>query len=146
MKEEPASPPHRCYARIDRPGSPPCRNWLEPILQYLGGRGGSSSSRAIVSAEDRASRLERCNTPRHSAYAKSDEASTWVCNDPDLAADWALDRSVTTRRCRRLDGELTKSSEEWSLSDTSANTDRGKTAARAPRPGSALIAASLRTA
>ena len=73
----------------------------------------------------------------------------WVPNDLDLAAAWALDRSVTTtetaaRRRRRLDGELAKIGEEWSLSDYSANAGRGKTAARAPKATSAVVAAALR--
>ena len=73
-------------------------------------------------------------------------APDWVRNDPDLAAAWALDRSVTTaetadRRCRRLDGKLTKIGEEWSLSDCSANAGRGKATARASKAMSAVAAA-----
>jgi len=50
-----------------------------------------------------------------------------------------FDRSVTTtetvvRHRRRLDGELTKICEEWSINDTSANSSRGKATARAPWP------------
>ena len=78
-------------------------------------------------------------------------APEWVHNDPDLAAVWALDRSVTitetaARRRRRLDGELAKIGEEWSLSDCSANAGHGKATARAPKATSAVAAAALRTA
>ena len=84
-------------------------------------------------------------------FIKSDVPPEWVPNALDLAAAWALDRSVTTaetadRRCRRLDGELAKIGEEWSLSDCSANAGRGKAAARAPKATSAVAAAALRTA
>lgn len=56
----------------------------------------------------------------HSAFAKSDMAPACVFNNPNLAAAWVLDRSVTnaemtTRRRPRLDGNLTKVGEEWSL-------------------------------
>lgn len=84
-----------------------------------------------------------------STFAKSDATPKSFRNDPDLAAAWAFDHSVTTVemvvRCRhRVDGELSKIGEEWSLSDSFTNVGRGKAAARAPRAPSALAAVALR--
>jgi hypothetical protein len=75
----------------------------------------------------------------------------WVRNNPYLTSAWALDRSVTTaetvaRGRHRLDGELAKIDEEWSLSVSSTNPCRGKAAVRAPRASFALAAGALRTA
>ena len=50
---------------------------------------------------------------------------------------------TATRRCRRLDGELAKIGEEWSLSDCSANAGHGKAAARAPKATLAVAAVAL---
>ena len=95
-------------------------------------------------------RYKRRNAARCSVFAKLDAASEWVRNDPYLAAAWALNHSITTaettakRRCR-LDGELPKIGEEWSLSNSSANAGRGKAAASALRASSALAATALCT-
>ena len=91
------------------------------------------------------------NNAGSSAFSKTDVASEWVCNDPDLAAAWTLDRFVTTAEmasmCRcRLDGKLTKIGEEWSLSACSANTGSGKAVARAPPAPSAVARAAHHTA
>ncbi|KAE8808842.1 Importin subunit beta-1 [Hordeum vulgare] len=94
-------------------------------------------------------RYDRCNVGHHATFAKMEVTPEWVRNDPDLAAPWALDRFVTTaetaaRRRRRLDGELTKISEEWPL--CSANVGRGKTATRALNATLVVASAALRTA
>lgn len=93
------------------------------LLHYLGGGGydGASGSRAAISEAERAARqqarYDRRNAGCRSAYAKCDVVSDWVRSDPDIAAAWALDHSVTTaemtaRRCRRLDAELDKIGDE----------------------------------
>ena len=88
-----------------------------------------------MSAPERAARQQerynRHNVSRRSAFAKSDMAPEWARNDPDHASVWALDRFVTTvetgaRRRHRLEGELAKIGEEWSLSETAAAAGRGK--------------------
>ena len=120
-----------------RYGTPPClqrcdvKEELPPatvkargrILHYLGGGGyaDASSSQAVVSEAEcavrRQARYDRRNAGRRSAFTKSDMAPEWVRNDPDLAAAWALDRSMTNtetaaRRPCRLDGKLAKIGEE----------------------------------
>ena len=52
---------------------------------------------------------------------------------------------TAVRRRRRLNSELDKISEEWSLSDCSANAGRDKATARAPKASSAVAAAALHT-
>lgn len=94
-------------------------------------------------------RYDQRNAACHSMFAKSDTVSERVCKDPDLAAAWALDRSVTTaetatRPRRRLDGEFAKIGKEWFLSESSVNAGKSKAAARAPQVLSALAAAALR--
>ena len=49
-----------------------------------------------MSEAERAARYDRRNADRRSAFAKSDVAPEWARNNPDLAAAWALDRSVIT--------------------------------------------------
>jgi hypothetical protein len=93
---------------------------------------------------------DRRNAACHSAFAKSDAAPNWVRNNPDLAAAWALDRFVastkTAARRRRLDGELAKIGEEWSLSDSSANPSRARMPSVLPQVPSTLAATALCTA
>ena len=65
-------------------------------------------------------RYKRRNVARRSVFAKLDAASEWVRNDPYLAVVGPLSCSITTvetavKRRRRLDGELPKIGEEWSL-------------------------------
>lgn len=102
-----------------------------------------------MSAEERAAKeatwWEQHNAARRSAFTKSDEAPTKVHEEANLADAWARDRSLTNvetapRRCRCLDGDLAKISEEWSLSGTSAAASRDKV----PWPGSTLAAAAVR--
>lgn len=126
------------------------------LLHYLDVRSGACSlSRAIVSAEERATRQaaqeKRRNVAHRSAVAKSNEAPSLVREDPDTAEAWAHEWSTTNTetaalRRRRLDGELARIGEEWSLSNTFIVVGRGNAAAKAPRPGSAFAAAALRTA
>lgn len=140
MKDEPASPPvHSLYTSISGPNShphhigrqaieelpPAIRKVCGPILHYIGGDSvdGPSGSRTIASEEDKAAhqraRYDRCNAARHSLFAKTSVASECGCNNPDLAAAWSLDRSITTNdtgaRHRRLDSEITKYGESGLL-------------------------------
>ena len=127
------------------------------IFHYLGsgGYGGASGSLAMVSEAERTARQKarynRRNVGHQYAFAKTDVTSGWVPNDTDLAAAWALDRTVTTaetsaRGHHRVDSELAKNGEEWSLSDCSANAGRGKAAGTVPPVPSAVAKATLRTA
>jgi hypothetical protein len=137
VKDEPTSPPpHSRYVRINglitMTPPPPDKGGAaagdrQRKLHYLGGGGydGAFRSCTMVSVAERAARqqvrYDRRNGGCRSAFAKMDVASEWVCNDPDLAAAWALDRSVTTAetalgRRHHLDGELAKIDKEWSLS------------------------------
>ncbi|KAE8817488.1 Importin subunit beta-1 [Hordeum vulgare] len=130
------------------------------ILHYPGdgGFGGTFSSRAMVSEAERTmqqhARYDGHNVGRRSAFAKTDMAPEWVCNDLDLAAAWALGCSLITTetgdmRLHRLDSELAKIGEqEWSLwlfSGCSANAGRYQTGARAPTATSSVVTSALRT-
>lgn len=124
--------PRSQYARIDGlaslPRLPPAIMKARAcILHYLGGGGVGGPS---VSEEERTTQLQarydRRNAARRSAFAKTNVAPEWICNDLELATAWALDHSITitetaARRHHRLDGELAKIGEEWSLSDCSTN-------------------------
>ena len=118
------------------------------IFHYLGSGGyrGASGSLAMVSEAERTARQKarynRRNVGHQYAFAKTDMTSGWVPNDTDLAAAWALDRTVTTAKM----SELAKNGEEWSLSDCSANAGRGKAAGTVPPVPSAVAKATIRTA
>ena len=107
IKEERFSPPQG-FVKEERRAPPLLLNAImakacDRILHYLGG-GGFVVPLALES-------WYPLNAGYRSALAKTDVASEWVRNDPDLAVVWALDRSVTTaetaaRRRHRLYDEL----------------------------------------
>lgn len=163
VKEEMFSSPHICHTPVNGSASQPRRAWRDKVykeevssaivkargrlIHYLSGRsgGGSLSTRATVSIEDRAAQHDAPLCIRQ--VGRGAGVGPW---GPQPGGASARNRPVTTvemaawHRCR-LNGELDKIDKEWLLSDTFDAVGRGNADASAPRPGSALATAALRT-
>ena len=81
-------------------------------------------------------RYDRHNASHRFTFAKSNMAPDCFVSTSEMDA----------RRRRRLDSELTKNGDEWSLSKCSTSTGCDKAVARASKATSAVAAAALRTA